>query len=59
MKHAEGALMAVQGHRKQDDYLPMKKLTKFTEASAPVIAKAEFRVETPHKCELWNVHAAS
>jgi hypothetical protein len=32
----------------------LKTPTKFTEASAPVIAKAEFRVETPHKCELWS-----
>jgi len=50
----EGALIAAQGYSKQNDYLPMKIPTKFTEASAPVIAKAEFRVETLHKCELWS-----
>ena len=34
LRRAEGALTAVEGHRKQDDYLPMKTPTKFTEASA-------------------------
>jgi len=33
-RRAEGALIAVQDHRKQDDYLPMKTPTKSTEASA-------------------------
>ena len=56
LKRTEGALTvsAAQSHSKQDDYLPMTIPTKFTEASALVMAKAEFRVQTHHECELWS-----
>ena len=33
-KRAEGALIAAESNSKQDDYLPMKIPTKFTEARA-------------------------
>ena len=52
-KHAEGALIVAQGHRKQDDYLN-ENTHEIHRSVCPVIARAELRVEMPHQCELWS-----
>ena len=41
LKYKESVVVATQRHGMQDDYLLMKMLTKFREASAPFMAKAE------------------
>jgi len=53
LKSAEGAVVAVRGRRKQDDY-PYENTHEVHRNVCPVIAKAEFRVKTPHNCELWS-----